>query len=165
MSAAGVAERVRALYPDVVVARDEASVSLGREDLLSALEAFRADPALRFDFLSSVTATDWPGRDPRFWVVYEISSSDLHHRLRVKVGLHEDDLHVPSVTGLFPTADWHERETFDFYGVVFDGHPDLRRILLPDDWEGWPLRKTEELGGVNTRFHGAFIPPVDRRST
>ena len=165
MSAAGVAERVRALYPDVVVARDEASVSLGREDLLSALEAFRADPALRLDFLSSVTATDWPGRDPRFWVVYEISSSDLHHRLRVKVGLHEDDLHIPSVTGLFPTADWHERETFDFYGVVFDGHPDLRRILLPDDWEGWPLRKTEELGGVDTRYHGAFIPPVDRRTS
>ena len=165
MSATGVAERVRALYPDVVVARDEASVSLGREDLLSALEAFRADPALRFDFLSSVTATDWPGRDPRFWVVYELSSSELHHRLRVKVGLHEDDLHVPSVTGLFPTADWHERETFDFYGVVFDGHPDLRRILLPDDWEGWPLRKTEELGGVDTRYHGAFIPPVDRRAS
>jgi NADH-quinone oxidoreductase subunit C len=165
VSAAGVAERVRATYPDVVVARDEASVSLGREDLLSALESFRADPALRLDFLSSVTATDWPGRDPRFWVVYEISSSDLHHRLRVKVGLHEDDLHVPSVTGLFPTADWHERETFDFYGVVFDGHPDLRRILLPDDWEGWPLRKTEELGGVDTRYHGAFIPPVDRRTS
>jgi NADH-quinone oxidoreductase subunit C len=164
VSATGVAERVRALYPDVVVARDEASVSLGREDLLSALESFRADPALRLDFLSSVTATDWPGRDPRFWLVYELSSNDLRHRLRVKVGLHEDDLHVPSVTGLFPTADWHERETFDFYGVVFDGHPDLRRILLPDDWEGWPLRKTEELGGVDTRYHGAFIPPVDRRT-
>jgi NADH-quinone oxidoreductase subunit C len=164
VSAAGVAERVRAKYPDVVVARDEASVSLGREDLLRALESFRADPALRLDFLSSVTATDWPGRDPRFWLVYELSSNDLRHRLRVKVGLHEDDVHVPSVTGLFPTADWHERETFDFYGVVFDGHPDLRRILLPDDWEGWPLRKTEELGGVDTRYHGAFIPPVDRRT-
>jgi NADH-quinone oxidoreductase subunit C len=165
VSATSVAERVRILYPDVVVARDEVSLSLGRADLLSALEAFRADPVLRLDFLSSVTATDWPGRDPRFWVVYELSSSDLHHRLRVKVGLREDDLHVPSVTGLFPTADWHERETFDFYGVVFDGHPDLRRILLPDDWEGWPLRKTEELGGVDTRYHGAFIPPVDRRTT
>ena len=165
MSATRVAERVRAVYPDVVVARDEASASLGRDDLLSALEAFRADPALRLDFLSSVTATDWPGSDPRFWLVYELSSNDLRHRLRVKVGLHEDDLHVPSVTGLFPTADWHERETFDFYGVVFDGHPDLRRILLPDDWEGWPLRKTEELGGVDTRYHGAFIPPVDRRTS
>jgi NADH-quinone oxidoreductase subunit C len=165
VSATAVAERVRDLHPDVLIARDEVSVSLAREDLLSALETFRADPALRLDFLSTVTATDWPGRDPRFWVVYELSSSDLRHRLRVKVGLREDDLHVPSVTGLFPTADWHERETFDFYGIVFDGHPDLRRIVLPDDWDGWPLRKTEELGGVDTRYHGAFIPPVDRRTT
>ena len=165
MNAAEVADRVRVRYPDVVVARDEASVSLSREDLLPALDAFRADPELRLDFLSSVTATDWPGRDPRFWVAYELTSTERRHRLRVKVGLHEDDLHVPSVTGLFPTADWHERETYDFYGVVFDGHPDLRRILLPDDWEGWPLRKDEELGGVDTRFHGAFIPPVDRRTS
>ena len=166
MNAAGVAERVRATYPDVVVARDEASVSLGREDLLPALETFRADPALRLDFLSSVTATDRPEGDPRFWVVYELSSTELRHRLRVKVGLSDEDPRVPSVTGLFPTADWHERETYDFFGVVFDGHPDLRRILLPDDWEGWPLRKTEELGGVDTHYkNGAFIPPVDRRTT
>jgi NADH-quinone oxidoreductase subunit C len=96
-------------------------------------------------------------------VVYELYSGDHHHRLRVKAGVPEDDPRIPSATGLFPTADWHERETYDFYGVVFDGHPNLRRILLPDDWEGFPLRKTEELGGVNTRYHGAFIPPVDRR--
>ncbi len=160
-----VAERVRARYPDVIVVRDEASVSLARDDLLPALEAFRGDAELRLDFLSSVTATDWPGRDPRMWVVYELWSPERHHRLRVKVGLREGDLHVPSVTGLFPTADWHEREAYDFFGIVFDGHPDLRRILLPDDWEGWPLRKTEELGGVDTRFHGAFIPPVDRRTS
>ena len=162
MNAAGIAERVRMSYPEVVVSRDEASVSVGREELLAALGSFRDDPGLRLDFLSSVTATDRPDGDPRFWVVYELSSTELHHRLRVKVGLSDEDPRVPSVTGLFPTADWHERETYDFFGVVFDGHPDLRRILLPDDWEGWPLRKTEELGGVNTRYHGAFIPPVDR---
>jgi NADH-quinone oxidoreductase subunit C len=163
VNAAGIAERVRTSFPDVVVARDEASVIVGRDELLGALGAFRDDPELGLDFLSSVTANDRPGRDPRFWVVYELASTDHHHRLRVKVGVSEEDPHVPSVTGLFPTADWYERETYDFFGIVFDGHPDLRRILLPDDWEGWPLRKTEELGGVDTRFHGAFIPPVDRR--
>jgi NADH-quinone oxidoreductase subunit C len=165
VNAAGIAERVRMSYPEVVVSRDEASVSVGREELLAALGSFRDDPGLRLDFLSSVTATDRPDGDPRFWVVYELSSTEFHHRLRVKVGLSDEDPRVPSVTGLFPTADWHERETYDFFGVVFDGHPDLRRILLPDDWEGWPLRKTEELGGVNTRYHGAFIPPVDRRTS
>jgi NADH-quinone oxidoreductase subunit C len=165
VNAAGIAERVRTSFPDVVVARDEASVIVGRDELLGGLGAFRDDPELGLDFLSSVTANDRPGRDPRFWVVYELASTDHHHRLRVKVGVSEEDPHVPSVTGLFPTADWYERETYDFFGIVFDGHPDLRRILLPDDWEGWPLRKTEELGGVDTRFHGAFIPPVDRRTS
>jgi NADH-quinone oxidoreductase subunit C len=161
-----LAEIVRSRFPDVVVARAETTLSLGRRELLGALEILREDPALRLNFLSSVTATDRPGRDPRFWVVYELYSLEHRHRLRVKVGLAEDDPVVPSVAGLFPTADWLERETYDFYGIAFEGHPDLRRILLPDGWEGWPLRKTEELGGVNTRFHGgAFIPPVDRRTT
>ena len=68
------------------------------------------------------------------------------------------------LTDLFPTANWHEREIWDLFGLVFDGHPDLDRILLPDDWEGHPLRKDEELGGVETRYHGAFIPPVDERT-
>jgi NADH-quinone oxidoreductase subunit C len=163
--AAELAERVRAANPDVVVARDEVTMFVDRAELLSALEALREDPDLSFDFLSSVTATDWPGREPRFWVVYELLSIAHRHRLRVKVGLLERDARVPSVTSMFPTADWHEREVYDFYGIEFTGHPDLRRILLPDGWEGWPLRKDEELGGVATRYRGASIPPVDRRST
>ena len=165
MSAPDLAAALRSRYPDVVLVRDEVTLVLDRSELVAALGHLRDDPDLSFDFLSSVTATDWPGRDPRFWLAYELFSSSRHHRLRVKVGLGEADARVPSVAGLFPTADWHERETYDFFGVVFDGHPDLRRILLPDDWEGWPLRKTEELGGVNTRYHGAFIPPVDRRTS
>ena len=165
MKAAEIAGRIRDHFPDVYVARDEVTVLVDRAELIDALIRLRDQPDLSFGFLSSVTATDRPGGDPRFWVVYELSSTELHHRLRVKVGLSDEDPRVPSVTGLFPTADWHERETYDFFGVVFDGHPDLRRILLPDDWEGWPLRKTEELGGVNTRYHGAFIPPVDRRTS
>jgi NADH-quinone oxidoreductase subunit C len=163
--AADLAERVRARRPDVVVARDEVTLHVDRADLLRTLEDLGEDPELAFDFLSSLTATDWPGRRPRFWVSYELLSLEHRHRVRVKVGLDEDDATVPSVTSLFPTADWHEREVYDFYGIVFDGHPDLRRILLPDGWEGWPLRKDEELGGVDTRYKGAFIPPVDRRTT
>jgi NADH-quinone oxidoreductase subunit C len=160
-----LASRVMPGSADVVVARGEATIIVDRAELLDRLAALRDDPALAFDVLISVTATDWPGRDPRLWVDYELLSSRHRHRLRVKVGLAESDVHVPSVTSIHPGANWHERETFDFYGVIFDGHPDLTRILLPDDWEGHPLRKTEELGGVNTRYRGAFIPPVDERTT
>lgn len=161
MKPEAMAERIRPRYPDVFVARGEVTVLVDRGQLLDALAHLRDELSLAF--LSSLTATDWPGKDPRFWVVYELRSMEHRHRARVKVGLAEADPHVPSVTSLFPTANWHERETYDFYGIVFDGHPDLTRILLPDDWEGYPLRKTEELGGVNTRYRGAFIPPVDTR--
>ncbi len=158
-----IAERLADRWPDSVVARGEVTVLVAREELLDLLGSTRDDAELSFDFLSSVSATDWPGKDPRFWVIYELRSMEHHHRLRVKVGLREGDAHLPSVTSMFPTANWHERETFDLFGIVFDGHPDLTRILLPEGWEGHPLLKTEELGGVNTRYQGAFIPPVDTR--
>jgi NADH-quinone oxidoreductase subunit C len=134
-----------------------------RERLLEVLAWLREEPTLELGFLSSVTATHWPGRAPAFWVDYELRSMSLRHRLRVKVGCDEGDATVPSVTSLFPTANWHERETFDFYGIDFAGHPDLTRILLPADWEGHPLRKDEPLGGVPTWFHGATMPPIDER--
>ena len=165
MMTAELAERARERFTDVLVARDEVSIIVDRDDLLETLSTLRDDPDLSFDFLSSVTATDWPTKDPRFWVAYELRSMAANHRVRLKVGVPEPDPHLPSVTPMFPTANWHEREVFDFYGIVFDGHPDLTRILLPDDWEGFPLRKDEELGGVNTRYHGAFIPPVDQRTS
>jgi len=159
-----LAARIREGFRDVLLARDEVIVVVGRDELVDALVRLRDQPDLSFGFLSSITATDHPGREPRFWVVYELRSVEHVHRLRLKVGLLGDDLHVPSVTPLFPTANWHEREVWDLFGIVFDGHPDLDRILLPDDWEGHPLRKDEELGGVGTQYHGAFIPPVDERS-
>lgn len=160
-----MAKRIGSRYPDALVARSEVTVLVAREDLLEALAFLRDDPELSFGFLASITATDWPTSDPRFWVIYELRSMERRHRVRVKVGLSGDDPHVPSVTAMFPTADWHERETFDFFGIMFDGHPELMRILMPDDWEGHPLLKSEELGGVNTRYVGAFIPPVDTRTT
>jgi len=163
--AAELAERVRAISPDVVIARDEVTAFVHPEELLGTLAGLRDDAELSFDALSSLTVVDWPDRVPRFWVAYELYSMAHRHRLRVKVGLPAEDPRVASITPMFPTANWHEREAWDFFGVVFEGHPDLVRILLPDDWEGFPLRKTEELGGVDTRYQGAFIPPVDRRTT
>ena len=163
MSPDDLVARVAERFPDALVVRGQAVLSVGRDALRDAL-AFLAEEPLALRFLSNVTATDWPDAEPRFWVAYELLSLEHRHRLRVKVGLPGDDPRTPSVVDRFPTADWHERETYDFFGIVFEGHPDLRRILLPDDWEGHPLRKTEELGGVNTAFRGAFVPPVDRRN-
>src|SRR5262249_26373509 len=125
VSVAELAAAVAARYPDVVVARDEATVVVQRDDLLEVLAWLRDERGIQLDALSSVTATHWPDAAPAFWVVYELRSSPLAHRLRVKVPVREDDQHVPSVTELFPTANWHERETFDLYGIVFDGHADL----------------------------------------
>jgi NADH-quinone oxidoreductase subunit C len=160
-----IVERLRPRFPDAIVARGQAVLPVDREHLLDELASLREDAELRLDFLSSVTASDWPGHAPRFWLAYELYSLEHVHRLRVKVGLPEEDPRVPSVTGLFPTANFQERELFDLLGIGFDGHPDLRRILLPEGWDGHPLRKTEELGGVDTRYKGAFIPPVDTRTS
>jgi NADH-quinone oxidoreductase subunit C len=161
---AQIAERLRARFPDTIEARDEVTVLVDRAELLDALAWLADDGDLSLRFLSSLSATHWPDAEPSFWVAYDLRSIEHNHRARVKVGLNDGD-HLPTVTDLFPTANWHEREAFDFYGIVFDGHPDLTRILLPEGWEGHPLLKTEELGGVDTRFHGAFIPPVDTRTS
>jgi NADH-quinone oxidoreductase subunit C len=161
-----IAGRLRERFADVLVARGEVTVLVTPDQVLDALASLRDDAALSLDSLMCLTATHHPGAEPAIWVVYELRSTEHHHRVRVKAGLASDDgPHIASVTGMFPTANWQEREVFDFYGVLFDGHPDLTRILMPDAWEGHPLLKTEELGGVTTRFRGAFIPPVDQRTT
>ncbi|MEP6568174.1 MAG: NADH-quinone oxidoreductase subunit C [Acidobacteriota bacterium] len=101
-----------------------------------------------FDFLADLCGADrGVEEEPRFEVNYHLFSTTKHHRLRLKVLLYEANVRVPTVTGIWRTANWHERETFDLFGVVFDGHPDLRRILLPDDWQGYALRKDFPLRG------------------
>ena len=101
-----------------------------------------------FDLLADICGADrGPEEDPRFEVNYHLFSTKHHNRLRLKVLLSEDDPHVATVTTLWRTADWHERETFDMFGVIFDGHPDLRRILLPSDFDGHALRKDYPLRG------------------
>jgi NADH-quinone oxidoreductase subunit C len=101
-----------------------------------------------FNMLADLCGGDrGPEEDPRFEVNYHLFSTNHHNRLRLKVLLSEDDPHVATVTGIWKTADWHERETFDLLGVIFDGHPDLRRILLPSDFDGHALRKDYPLRG------------------
>jgi NADH-quinone oxidoreductase subunit C len=94
-----------------------------------------------FDYLLYATAVDWPARDPRFTVVWEARSLKDKTRIRIKTTATMPEPHVPSLTSVWPAANWHERETWDLLGIKFDGHPDLRRLLMPESWEGHPLRK------------------------
>jgi NADH-quinone oxidoreductase subunit C len=158
-----LAGTLRRRFDDVLVARGEVTLTVDRDRLLDTLRFLRDEDDLGFIFLADVSCTDWPGREPRVWMAYHLHSPDRNHRVRVKVGLPEADLRVPSAVPVFPAANWQEREVFDFFGVVFDGHPDLRRILMPDEWVGHPLRKDEPLGGVPTQYKGAYVPPPDER--
>ena len=105
-----------------------------------------------FTTFSDLCGVDYLRRDPRFEVVLNLVSHSLVRRLRIRVGVPGSDPVVASVTDLFPGANFYERETFDLFGIVFEGHPDLTRILLPDDWEGHPLRKDYSVGSVPVRF-------------
>ena len=163
MSPEDLAEALQGRFADVGLARGEVTVLVEAGAVPETLLWLRQHPDLAFDLLACVSATDGPGADPRFWLTYEMRSMQHHHRVRVKTGASGTDPRLPSVAPVFPTADWQEREIYDLYGVVFEGHPNLHRILLPEDWEGHPLRKDEELGGVPTWYVGARVPPVDQR--
>ena len=114
--------------------------------LVEVMRFLRDHADLRFDYLSNLTGMHWPKKERPLEVVYHLYSIPRRHRLTVKIDLAEGEA-APSVTGLWPTADWHEREAFDLFGIRFDGHPDLRRILMPDEWSGHPLRKEYPLEG------------------
>ena len=138
-----------------------------REHVARVCQVFRDDPALRFELLSSISGVDYLAREgmdgKRLHAVYHLTSMTHRRRLRLEVSVSVDDPHVPSLTGLYPTADWQERETYDMFGIVYDGHPALTRILMPDDWKGYPQRKDYPLGGVPVEYKGAQIPPPDQR--
>ena len=123
-----------------------------REDVVGVLALLRDAPEWGFRLLSDLSATDWLPREPRFDVNYHLYSFETGERLRVKVRMPGDDARVPSVTGVWPAADWMEREVYDLMGIVFTGHPDLRRILMPDEWVGHPLRKDYPTGGVPVEY-------------
>jgi len=133
---------------EIVAAHREITLIVPRESIVAACSFLKTSPDARFDFLSDICGADrGPEEEPRFEVNYHLFSTTKHHRLRLKVLLNEEDVHVQSVTGVWRTANWHERETYDLFGVIFDGHPDLRRILLPEDWQGHALRKDFPLRG------------------
>ena len=122
--------------------------ALGTGECADACLFLKTTSGLEFNFLSDLCGFDrGPEEEPRFEVNYHLFSTTKFHRVRLKVLVNEDDAHVPSVTGVWRTANWHERETYDLFGVIFDNHPDLRRILLPDDWQGYALRKDFPLRG------------------
>lgn len=122
------------------------SLVVARARLLEIAAHLRDTAGALFDSCSDVTATDWPPRAERFDVVYSLYSTRLRHRVRLKVRVAEGGA-VPSVTSIWPAANWLEREVFDLFGIRFEGHPDLRRILMPDDWQGHPQRKDYPLEG------------------
>src|SRR5437899_2386433 len=131
---------------DVVEGHGEITVTVPRESIVDVCSFLKDNHG--FDLLADLCGCDrGPEEDPRFEVNYHLFSTMHHHRLRLKVLLSEDEPNVATVTGLWNTANWHERETYDLVGVIFDGHPDLRRILLPSDWEGHALRKDFPLRG------------------
>jgi NADH-quinone oxidoreductase subunit C len=131
---------------DVIDALGEVSVLVPRENIWPVCEFLRDTHG--FDMLADLCGGDrGPEEDPRFEVNYHLFSTTHFNRLRLKVLLSEDDPKVETVTGIWKTADWHERETFDMVGVIFEGHPDLRRILLPSDFDGHALRKDYPLRG------------------
>ena len=148
----------------VVVFRDELTLEVRREHLIAIARSLRNDPALRFELCLGVSGVHYPSdTDRELHAVYPLMSITHNRRIRVEVAAPDADPHVPSLYSVYPTTDWHERETYDFFGIVFDGHPALTRIEMPDDWVGHPQRKDYPLGGIPVEYHGAQIPPPDER--
>ena len=166
-----VADALAQAYPGfseaierVVVDRGELTLHVRRSHLGAVARLLRDDPTLRFELLSSLSGVHYPLDAVReLHVVYELTSMTHNRRIRLEVSAPDADPHVPSVVAVWPTADFQERETWDLFGVVFDGHPALTRIMMPDDWPGHPQRKDYPLGGIPVEYKGASVPPPDER--
>jgi NADH-quinone oxidoreductase subunit C len=156
MHATDIAAVLNRVLPGVTYetpeAPDQPVLIVPAEGLVETIRALRDTPELNFAFLAEMTAVDWWPTEPRFEVVYHFANigvadfptkgmSGQARRLRLKVRRAGSEAHLPTIVGIFPNANWYEREVYDLFGIVFDGHPDLRRILMPDDWEGHPARK------------------------
>jgi NADH-quinone oxidoreductase subunit C len=148
----------------VVADRGELTFYVRRDQLPRVARILRDDPHLAFELCTGVSGVHYPDETGReLHAVYHLVSITRNRRLRLEVAAPDADPHVPSLVDVYPTNDWHERETWDFFGIVFDGHPALTRIEMPDDWKGHPQRKDYPLGGIPVEYRGATVPPPDER--
>jgi NADH-quinone oxidoreductase subunit C len=159
-----VADVLDPLIERVVIHRGEITFHISRNHLQEAAKLLRDDPKLRFELCSGVSGVHYPADEGReLHAVYQLTSMTYNRRIRVEVGVPDADPHLPTLTAIYPAVDWHERETYDMYGLIFDGHPALTRILMPDDWPGHPQRKDYPLGGIPVEYKGGSVPPPDQR--
>ncbi len=149
----------------VIVDRGELTLMVAREHLPVVAQVLRDDAALRFEICTGVSGVHYPGEAGReLHAVYHLLSiTHGSKRIRVEATCPDADPHIPSIVSTYPANTWHERETWDMFGIVFDGHPALTRILMPDDWPGHPQRKDYPLGGIPVEYKGATVPPADER--
>jgi NADH-quinone oxidoreductase subunit C len=159
-----VADSLDPLIEQVVVHRGEITFHVSRDNLLQVAKLLRDDPKLRFELCSGVSGVHYPDDTGReLHAVFHFASMTYNRRVRVEVSVPDADPRLPSIVPIYPANDWHERETFDMFGLVFEGHPALTRILMPDDWPGHPQRKDYPLGGIPVEYKGGTIPPPDQR--
>jgi NADH-quinone oxidoreductase subunit C len=161
-------ERAYPLFSDaiekVIVDRGELTLHIKRERLVEVAKILRDTPSLRFEYCLGVSGVHYPSEKGReLHAVYPLLSITNNRRIRLEVSVPESDPHIPSLVEVWAGNNWNERETYDMFGIIFDGHPALTRILMPDDWPGHPQRKDYPLGGIEVEYKGAVIPPPDRR--
>jgi len=166
-----VADNLERAYPDfsdaierVVIDRGELTLHIKPEKLVDV--AFVLRDSLKFEMCMGVSGVHYPEQTGReLHAVYPLLSMTKNQRLRLEVSVPDSHPHIPSLVEVWAGNNWHERETFDMFGIIFDGHPGLTRILMPDDWKGHPQRKDYALGGIPVEYKGATTPPPsDRRS-
>ncbi|WP_375489432.1 NADH-quinone oxidoreductase subunit C, partial [uncultured Mycobacterium sp.] len=142
----------------------ELTLYVRRGLLPQVAQRLRDEPRLRFELCLGVNGVHYPHESGReLHAVYPLKSITHNRRIRLEVVAPDSDPHIPSLFSVYPTNDWHERETYDFFGIIFDSHPSLTRIEMPDDWHGHPQRKDYPLGGIPVEYKGAKIPPPDER--
>ncbi|HBR21154.1 MAG TPA: NADH-quinone oxidoreductase subunit C [Nitrospiraceae bacterium] len=161
-----IAEKIREKFRDEVLEakefREQAAVTLKKDRILEICMYLHDDSDLCFDYLVDLCGADYAGKkEKRFDVVYHLYSIKCCHAIRLKAEVPETNPEIDSVTAVWAGANWHERECYDMFGITFNGHPDLRRILMPEDWEGHPLRKDYPVKGPEKEWSG-FVEVLDR---